>query len=117
MQNNTELKEFLKRSRVKEEKKKEEICVLAELKVLKDGKDIYPIISVISMQLLPKEKKNTVKSLLNVTWQTDGILLTIQQKFMNGRLSGIYIGGDTKKIYGHFLFKANISRADQIAQF
>ena len=36
---------------------------------------------------------------------------------MNGRLSVTCVGGDAKKKYGHFLFKANISRADQIAQF
>lgn len=93
MQNYTELEEFLKRNRVKGEEN-EEICVLAELEVLKDDKDIYPIISVISMHLLQK----IIKSLLNVIWQTDGILLTVQQKFMNGRLSVICVGGDTKKI-------------------
>lgn len=63
MQNYTELEEFLKRNRVKGEEN-EEICVLAELKVLKDDKDIHPIISVISMHLLQK----IIKSLLNVTW-------------------------------------------------
>lgn len=50
--------ERLPRENQSKGEKNEKICVQAELQVLKDGQDIYSVMSVISMHLIQKTSQN-----------------------------------------------------------